>query len=64
MNLISWRYLITPNEDGVTLSEHWDLLNLSPMMIENGQPEIDKRAANAKESIGATLKAMKITAES
>mgnify|MGYP006447593603 FL=1 len=64
MNLISWRYLITPNEDGVTLSEHWDLLNLSPMMIENGQPYIDKRAANAKESIGATLKAMKITAES
>jgi len=39
-------------------------MNLSPLMIEHGDEEIQFRAANAKESIAATLKGMKAAAES
>ena len=64
MNLIHWRYDIEPTDSGTTLTESWALMNLSPLMIEHGDEEIQYRAANAKESITATLKGMKAAAES
>ena len=64
MNLIHWRYGIEPTDSGTTLTESWALMNLSPLMIEHGDEEIQYRAANAKESITATLKGMKAAAES
>lgn len=64
MNLIHWRYDIEPTDSGATLTESWALMNLSPLMIEHGDEEIQYRAANAKESITATLKGMKAAAES
>ena len=64
MNLIHWRYDLEPSDSGTTLTESWALMNLSPLMIEHGDEEIEFRAANAKESIAATLKGMKAAAES
>ena len=64
MNLIHWRYDLEPNDSGTTLTESWALMNLSPLMIEHGDEEIQYRAANARESITATLKGMKAAAES
>ena len=64
MNLIHWRYDIEPTDSGTTLTESWALMNLSPLMIEHGDEEIQYRAANAKESITETLKGMKAAAES
>ena len=64
MNLIHWRYDLEPSDSGTTLTESWALMNLSPLMIEHGDEEIQVRAANAKESIAATLKGMKAAAES
>ena len=64
MNLIHWRYDIEPTDSGTTLTESRALMNLSPLMIEHGDEEIQYRAANAKESITATLKGMKAAAES
>ena len=64
MNLIHWRYDIEPNDSGTILTESWALMNLSPLMIEHGDEEIQYRAANARESITATLKGMKAAAES
>ncbi len=64
MNLIHWRYDIEPTDSGTTLTESWALMNLSHLMIEHGDEEIQYRAANAKESITATLKGMKAAAES
>ena len=64
MNLIHWRYDLEPNDSGTTLTESWALMNLSPLMVEHGDEEIQYRAANARESIRATLKGMKAAAES
>ena len=64
MNLIHWRYDLEPTDSGTTLTESWALMNLSPLIIEHGDEEIQFRAANAKESIAATLKGMKAAAES
>ena len=64
MNLIHWRYDIEPNDSGTILTESWALMNLSPLMVEHGDEEIQYRAANARESITATLKGMKAAAES
>ena len=64
MNLIHWRYDLEPNDSGTTLTESWALRNLSPLMVEHGDEEIQYRAANARESITATLKGMKAAAES
>ena len=64
MNLIHWRYDLEPSDSGTTLTESWALMNLSPLMIEHGDEESQFRAANAKESIAATLKGMKAAAES
>jgi uncharacterized protein YndB with AHSA1/START domain len=62
-NWVYWRYDVEPSGDGTRLVESWELRNLSPPMIERGQPEVDYRVANAKESLEATLAAMKRTAE-
>ena len=64
MNLIHWRYDLEPSDSGTTLTESWALMNLSPLMIEHGDEEIQFRAANAKDSITATLQGMKAAAES
>ena len=64
MNLIHWRYDLEPTDSGTTLTESWTLMNLSPLMIEHGDEEIQFRAANARESITATLQGMKAAAES
>ncbi|MFN0025810.1 MAG: SRPBCC family protein [Acidimicrobiales bacterium] len=62
-NYVHWRYQLEPDGDGTRLSEQWELRNLSPIMIEHGQAEVDKRVSNAKESIGVTLTRMKAAAE-
>ena len=64
MNLIHWRYDLEPTDSGTTLTESWTLMNLSPLMNEHGDEEIQFRAANARESITATLQGMKAAAES
>ena len=63
MNFVQWKYVLEPEGDGTRLSEHWELRNLSPPMVEGGEPEIAKRVANADESLHATLQGMKSTAE-
>lgn len=63
LNFVHWRYQLEPEGDGTRLTEQWELRNLSPIMVEHGQPEVDKRVANAKESIGVTLARMKAAAE-
>jgi hypothetical protein len=60
---VLWRYDLEPTADGCRLTESWALRNLSPMMIENGDAEVAYRVANAKESLRATLLAMKAAAE-
>jgi len=62
-NFVHWRYLLESTDTGTRLTEQWALRNLSPPMVENGQAEVDRRVANARESIGATLAGMKATAE-
>ncbi len=63
LNFVYWRYLVEPDGEGTTLTEQWALRNLSPIMIENGDEEVQRRVANAKESIGATLAGIKRAAE-
>jgi len=63
MNLVHWRYDLEANGESTTLTESWALMNLSPLMIENGENEVQSRAANARESITATLQGMKAAAE-
>ena len=63
MNFVHWRYDLDANNDGTTLTESWALMNLSPIMGENGESEVEMRSANARESITATLLGMKAAAE-
>jgi uncharacterized protein YndB with AHSA1/START domain len=63
-NWIQWGYRLEPEGEGTRLTEHWELRNLSPGMVERGEPEIELRRANAIDSIGKTLAAMKAAAES
>ena len=63
MNLAHWRYDLEETNSGTLLTESWALMNLSPLMIEHGDDEVQFRAATAKESISATLQAMKAAAE-
>jgi len=63
MNFVHWRYDLETNNDGTTLTESWALMNLSPIMVENGESEVEMRSANARESITATLLGMKAAAE-
>ena len=63
-NIALWQYQVEANESGGTkLIEYYELRTLSPLMKENGQPEIDRRRNNMIESIRATLEGMKATAE-
>jgi hypothetical protein len=63
LNFVLWKYIVEPSGAGTKLTEHWELRNLSPIMIENGPDEVAFRVSNAHESLGATLRAMKATAE-
>lgn len=62
-NFVQWGYRLEPDGEGTKLTEHWELRNLSPIMIENGDEEVQQRRANAIESLGRTLAAMKAAAE-
>ncbi len=64
LNFVHWRYDLEPTGEGTTLTESWALMNLSPLMVEHGDNEVQSRAANARESITATLNGMKAAAES
>ena len=63
LNFVLWRYELTAEAGGTRLTEQWALRNLSPIMVDNGQSEVDQRVANAHESLGATLKGIKAAAE-
>ena len=63
MNLVLWRYELQPDGDGTVLTEQWTMRKPSFFLEQGGEPEVARRAANAKESIAATLQAMKTTAE-
>jgi uncharacterized protein YndB with AHSA1/START domain len=62
-NVALWCYRLEPEGGGTRLTESWALRQLAPNMIEKGQAKIDYRWANARDSIRATLAAMKATAE-
>ena len=64
MNFVHWRYDLATDGEATTLTESSALMNLSPPMIEHGETEVQSRAANARESITATLQGMKAAAES
>jgi len=63
MNLVLWRYELQPDGDGTVLTEQWTLRKPAFFIEQGGEPEVARRAANAKESIAATLQGMKATAE-
>jgi hypothetical protein len=63
MDLARWRYELADDDGGTLLTEEWQLRNRDYFMDLGGEDEIARRAANAKESIGATLRGMKATAE-
>ena len=64
LNFVLWQYLLEPEGEGTRLTEYWELRNLSPIMVENGEPEVAYRMANMRESMRATLEGIKRTAES
>lgn len=63
MNLVLWRYELQPDGDGTILSEHWTMRTPSFFLEQGGEAEVARRTANAKESIAATLRGIKATAE-
>jgi hypothetical protein len=63
MDLALWRYELQPDGDGTLLIEQWTLRKPSFFIEQGGDAEVTRRAANAKESIAATLQGMKATAE-
>jgi hypothetical protein len=63
LDLARWRYELTPDGDGTLLTEQWELRNPAFFIDRGGDEEIARRAANARESIAATLRGMKQTAE-
>ena len=64
LNFVFWRYQLDADGDGTLLTEQWELRNLSPIMVEGGDDEVQRRVANAKESMHATLAGIKRVAES
>jgi Polyketide cyclase / dehydrase and lipid transport len=62
-NIALWKYVVEPAGAGTKLTECYELRNLSPLMQERGQAEIDQRMDNMRASIRATLEGMKRTAE-
>jgi hypothetical protein len=63
MDLARWRYQLDDDGDGTLLTEQWELRNRAFFVDLGGEEELTRRAANAQESIGATLRGMKSTAE-
>jgi len=63
MNIAQWSYALEPDGDGTLLTETWMLTNPGFYDDNGGEAEMAKRAANAEESITATLQGMKATAE-
>ena len=63
MDLARWRYQLEDADGGTLLTEEWQLRNRAFFVDLGGEDEIARRAANAEESIGATLRGMKATAE-
>jgi hypothetical protein len=63
LDIVMWRYELQPEADGTLLTERWQLHNRAFYDDHGGDEEIDRRAANARESIAATLQGMKATAE-
>jgi uncharacterized protein YndB with AHSA1/START domain len=63
MDLALWRYELQPDGDGTLLVEQWTLRKPSFFIEQGGEAEVARRAANAKESMAATLQGMKATAE-
>jgi uncharacterized protein YndB with AHSA1/START domain len=63
MNLALWRYQLDDDGDGTRLTEQWELRNRAFFLDMGGEDELARRASNAKESIAATLRGMKATAE-
>ena len=63
LNLALWRYELQPDGDATVLVEQWTLRKPSFFDDQGGAAEVARRAANAKESIAATLQGMKATAE-
>ncbi|MDH3681821.1 MAG: SRPBCC family protein [Acidimicrobiia bacterium] len=63
LNFVQWGYRLAPEGSGTSLTEHWELRNLSPIMVENGEEEVQRRKANAIESLAKTLAGIKATAE-
>ncbi|MEO5901414.1 MAG: SRPBCC family protein [Ilumatobacteraceae bacterium] len=62
-NIALWRYELQPDGDGTVLSEHWTMRKPAFFLEMGGEDEVARRIANARESIAATLSAMKATAE-
>lgn len=62
-NIALWQYELEPTDGGTNLTERYELRTLSPLMIENGQNEVDVRRQNMITSIRATLENMKAAAE-
>jgi len=63
LNFVQWGYRLEPDGAGTKLTQHWELRNLSPIMIENGDEEVQRRRRNALDSIEKTLPAIKAAAE-
>ena len=64
LEIVMWRYDLQPDADGTVLTESWQLRNRAFYDDRGGDEEIGRRAANARESIAATLQGMKAAAES
>lgn len=60
-NYALWRYELQPDGDATILTETWHLRTKTPNM--ETQADMDARADSNRESISATLKGMKATAE-
>jgi uncharacterized protein YndB with AHSA1/START domain len=63
LSLVQWRYELQPDGDGTVLTEQWTLNKPEFFLDQGGEAEVARRAANARESIAATLAGMKATAE-
>jgi uncharacterized protein YndB with AHSA1/START domain len=62
-NIALWRYELQADGDGTLLTEHWTMRKPEFFIEMGGDAEVQRRISNAKESIGATLAAMKAAAE-
>ena len=63
LNLAQWRYELEPDGDATVLTERWTMSNPAWFRDRGGEAEVERRTANARASIPATLQGMKATAE-